>query len=72
MQSKFVSKSFVREEVRAVRNEVVELVERSLEEFRETYELEQFPGNMKLLVQPRDKVLAASHNLNVHSSKLSI
>ena len=55
-----------------MRNEVVELVERSLEEFRETYELEQFPGNMKLLVQPRDKVLAASHNLNVHSSKLSI
>ena len=33
-----------------MRTEVVELVERSLEEFRETYELEQSPENMKLLV----------------------
>lgn len=69
--SRFVSKSFVRDEARAIRIEVIELVEKSLEEFKDTYELEKFPENTKLLMQLRDKVSAMSRSLDLHSSKLS-
>lgn len=55
-----------------VRNEVVGLVGESLKEFKEIYELGKVPENMKLLMELRDKVSAMSHNLDVHSSKLSM
>ena len=41
--NKLVSKSFVRDEARAVRTEVIEVVEKSQEKFKDTYELEKFP-----------------------------
>lgn len=72
MPSKFVSKSFMRDEARAVRTEVIELMEKSLKEFKDTYELEKFPENMKFLMQLRDKVSAMSRNLDMHSSKISM
>lgn len=73
MPSKFVSKSFVRDEivqaVTTVRSEVIEIIDKSLLEFKETYDVEK---NMKILSKLKKEVSEVSRGLNEHSEKLSI
>ncbi|KAA8892715.1 hypothetical protein FN846DRAFT_982338 [Sphaerosporella brunnea] len=75
MPSKFVAKSFAREEIAQsadrIRRDVVALIERSLPEFKDTYSIDNYSQKINHLLELKEKVNGISSELNMHCKKIS-